>query len=308
MQRQTPVGLRGERIEFALGEKRAGKVAGRRAKKLRKPVQVGNGGIQLPTKRQLRPTAAFLWPEQLAIDGQLVLALPHVKLIDLEAAIVVGRTEHHIIGPPRAPDEVGQFHPDRSGRIEELARISAEGEFRRTHCARDRLQETHRARNLGERNVGGRARDIDVKFLARPSLETGAQRPAIGIEMKIDPERRRSSRERSSVSASRSSPRTSGMPAIVRRAPSHEVAPRRLANVCRKSGEAIEIWRARNLPDSIALALSTTSRKPTAVVAVVTSRSPCAMRKSSGQQPRQSRQSSFFTAAALGAARMLPLK
>ena len=69
MQRETAVGLRGERIEFPIGQERAGEIAGRRAKQFREFVQIGNGGIQLSTKRQVGPTAAFLWPEQLAIDG-----------------------------------------------------------------------------------------------------------------------------------------------------------------------------------------------------------------------------------------------
>ena len=127
---QSSRGFRGDQIEFALSRQGAGKIAGGRAEQLREAVQVGNGGIELPAEGQLSPTFQLLRPEQFAVYSQLVLALPHVELIDFEATIVVGRANHYTIGPPRAPGEVGRFHPDRASRIEKFTRVAAESEFR----------------------------------------------------------------------------------------------------------------------------------------------------------------------------------
>src|SRR3954451_5278682 len=98
--------LRRERIDFSLREERARKITRRRAKQLREAVQVGNCGIQMAAEWEPRPTALYFRPEQLAIDRQLVLPLADIKLIDLEAAIVKGRSQHHAVGLPGAPGKI----------------------------------------------------------------------------------------------------------------------------------------------------------------------------------------------------------
>ena len=156
-------------IDLTRGREGAGKISGRCAKQLRKTVQIGNGGIEVAAERQLRPALQFLRPKQLAVYRQFVLTLPHVKLIDLEATIVISGAEHYHIGPPRAPGEVGRFHPDRGGCIEKFAGVAAKSKLRGADRTGNRLQKTDRARDLGERDFGRRARQIDGKFVpARP--------------------------------------------------------------------------------------------------------------------------------------------
>src|ERR1041385_5041382 len=104
--------FRRKRVDFSFGEKGAAEVARGCTKKLRKTVQIRDEGVQLPAKRRPRPTTRSPGPEQLAVHGQLIMTLPHVKLIDLQSAIVIGGSKHHVFSPPRPPGEVPQLNPN----------------------------------------------------------------------------------------------------------------------------------------------------------------------------------------------------
>src|SRR5438270_4062989 len=106
----------------------AGKIAPPCTKKFRKLPEIADRPRNLAAKIRIQPIRGLRGQRALAIQGQLVLTLFDIKLLELDLAVVKHRPDHDQIGGAVVPAQSIQLRPNRGRSSERIPWVAAKSE------------------------------------------------------------------------------------------------------------------------------------------------------------------------------------
>ena len=131
----------------------AGEIGGAQTEESGEIAEVFDRRGNVPAENRLDPIRRTFRQCEFAAQGELVVSLLQIKLLDLHFSIVERGTDHHRVRSTIAPGQPAHLSPQSGRGVAQVGHFAAKGEFARVKRTARPIRPFERVRHLGEGNL-----------------------------------------------------------------------------------------------------------------------------------------------------------